>query len=211
MKECRYRYFITSYGQYKCSKDNECNSYASLYIRQKNKCISNCSLDSEYIYQYNGECLDRCPDGTISENNICIQLNKEVCSLKLNEYKLEENLTLDNLDLIARTYAKEYIYTKNHINIFKHESYMISAYKNKECISKLGLSIPQIDFGDCFQNIKNKYSIQEDLLVLIVEKYYNGKSIILYSFYDPITGDRLNATSICQKEKIIIEEDFLLH
>jgi hypothetical protein len=187
VKECRYRYYMTSYGQYKCSKDNQCNDVARLYIKEKNKCINNCSLDDTFIYQYNGECVNKCPDTTELINNTCIIKNNELCSIKLNEYNLEENLTDENIDLLAKTYASEYTYTNNHISIFKHELYSISLYKNEECIIKLKLTIPQIDFGDCYNKIKDKYDIKGDLLVLIIEKYYKGKSLILYSFYHPIT------------------------
>ena len=209
IKECRYRYYITPYGQYKCSKDNECNSIASLYIKEKNKCTNNCSLDDTYFYQYNGECLDSCPKGTEPENNICVAINKEKCSIDLNEYSLEDTLTTDNIDLLAKTYAKEYIYTKNHISLFKHEFYLITLYKNKECITNLGLSIPQIDFGNCYNIIQDKNHIYEDLLILIIEKYYNGKSVILYSFYNPENGDKLDTTNLCNQEKIMIEENII--
>ena len=209
IKECRYRYYITPYGQYKCSKDNECNSIASLYIKEKNKCTNNCSLDDTYYYQYNGECLDSCPKDTEPENNICVSINKEKCTIDLNEYSLEDTLTTDNIDLLAKTYAKEYIYTKNHISLFKHESYLITLYKNKECITNLGLSVPQIDFGNCYKKIQDKYHIYEDLLILIIEKYNNGKSVILYSFYNPENGDKLETTNLCNQEKIMIEENII--
>ena len=208
VKECRYRYYMTPYGQYKCSKDNQCNDIARLYIKEKNKCINNCSLDDTFIYQYNGECVNACPDTTELINNTCIIKNNELCSIKLNEYNLEENLTDENIDLLAKTYATEYTYTNNHISIFKHELYTISLYKNEECIIKLKLTVPQIDFGDCYYTIKNKFDIKGDLLVLIIEKYYKGKSLILYSFYHPITGERLNTTNLCT-DNVMINENII--
>jgi len=208
VKECRYRYYMTPYGQYKCSKDNQCNDVARLYIKGKNRCINNCSLDDTFIYQYNGECVKDCPDTTELINNTCIIKNNELCSIKLNEYNLEENLTDENIDLLAKTYASEYTYTNNHISIFKHELYTISLYKNEECIIKLKLTVPQIDFGDCYYIIKDKYDIKGDLLVLIIEKYYKGKSLVLYSFYHPITGERLNITNLCS-DNVMINENII--
>ena len=207
VKECRYRYYITPYGQYKCSKDNECNNIASLYIKEKNKCINNCSSDDKYIFQYNGECLKECPKDTILKNNICQKNNKEVCSIELNEYDIEQNLTNENLDLIANIYSKEYIYTNNHISLFKHDLFLITLYKNRECIENFNISIPQIDFGNCYKKIKEHYNITNDLLALIVEKYDNGKSIILYSLYHPETGEKLSSDGLCNDENILIKEN----
>ena len=209
VKECKYRYYITSYGQYKCTKDNQCNNIASLYIKKKDKCINNCSLDDIYIYQYNGECLIECPENTKPENNICIAINKEICSYDLIEYNIEKNLTNENIDLIAKSYSNEYIYTNNHISLFKHDYYIITLYKNKECINNLGLGIPQIDFGNCTKKVKNKYNINNNLLILIIEKYNEGKSIILYSLYNPITGEKLDTKDICDQEKVLIEENLI--
>ena len=208
VKECRYRYYITPYGQYKCTKDKECTSVASLYIKYKDKCISDCSLDDTYIYQYNGECFDECPENTIAENNICVYINKETCSIDLNEYDIENNLTTDNLDLIAKTYAKEYYYTNNHISIFQHELYLITMYKNKDCITNLGLSAPKIDFGNCINIVKQNYHIKKDLIVLIIEKYFNGNSEILYSLYNP-EGEKLDTTKLCSKENVTIEQNII--
>ena len=210
VKKCRHRYYITPYGQYKCTKDKECNDIANLYIREKDKCTNNCSLDDTYYYQFNGECVNKCPPDTKLENNsVCVIINKEACSIELNEYNIENNLTNENLELIAKTYANEYKYTNNHISLFKHQLYLITLYKNKQCINELGLSIPQIDFGNCIEYVKKKYNITDDLLVLIIERYSDGKSIILYSLYDPITGYKLDTTNLCDKETIKIEENVI--
>ena len=210
IKECRYRYYITSYGQYKCTKDNECNNIEKFFIKEKNKCINDCSLDDTYYYQYNGECLNNCPKNTEpNKNNICIAINKEFCTIDLNEYNIENPLTNENLDLIAKIYADEYTYTDNHISLFQHELYLITLYKNKECINNLKLNIPQIDFGNCYKIIQNKYNINNNLLVLILEKYFNGQSIILYSFYNPKNGEKLDTTNLCKGDKVMIEENII--
>ena len=209
IKECRYRYYITPYGQYKCTKDNECNINANFYIKEKNKCTNNCSLDDTYIYQYNGECLNECPDNTEPINNICVGINKEICSIDINEYNLENNLTTDNLDIIAKTYSNEYIYTENHISLFKHDLYLITLYKNKDCINNLKLQIPIIDFGKCYKTIQDEYNIKNNLIVLIIEKYYNGQSNTLYFFYDPYNGRKLDAVNLCKDDTIMIEENII--
>jgi len=209
VKKCRYRYYYTSYGQYKCTFDEQCPEEAHLLIKSKNKCIENCILDDKYQLQYNGECLDKCPQGTKEVNNICNIIDTKKCSYKRNEDNLNGYLTSDEINLLAKKYAKEYIYTNNHITIYKYNLYSISIYKNRECINELSLTIPQIDFGSCNEKIKNKYNIESDLIILIIEKYFNGTSLLLYSFYNPITGEKINVLDECKNEDIIVKEDIL--
>ena len=79
VKKCRYKYYFTSYGQYKCTENEQCPIEANLLIKEKNKCIENCILDDKYKFQYDGKCLTKCPDETTNSSNICVQI-KYMCS-----------------------------------------------------------------------------------------------------------------------------------
>ena len=208
VKKCRYRYYITPYNQYKCSEVEQCPEEANLYIRNKSKCIENCILDDKYKYQFEGECIEKCPNGTLNENNICIIKNdKNKCSYTENLYLLNDDLTNKNIELLVLTYAKEYIYTNNHISIYKNDLYSISIYKEKKCIDELGLKIPKIEFDECLQIIQS--DISSNLIVLLIEKYFNGSSLVLYSFYDSLTGKKLNISEKCQDSKVIIQSNII--
>ena len=209
VKECKYKYYYTSYGQYKCTFNEQCPEEANLLVKSKSKCISNCIFDDKYKFQYNGECLDNCPNGTKEIDNICNIINTNKCSYKRNEDNLDSYLTAEEINLLARNYAKEYIYTNKHITIYKYNLFSIAIYKNKECIDELSLSIPQIDFGACNEKIKKKFNIESDLIILIIEKYFNGTSLLLYSFYNPISGEKINVLDECKNEDIIVKEDIL--
>ena len=209
VKNCKYKYYYTPYGQYKCTLNEQCPEEANLLIKPKNKCISSCILDDKYNFQYNAECLDECPNGTKEKDNICYIIDTNKCSYKRNEDNLDGYLTTDEINLLAKKYAKEYIYTNSHITIYKYNLYSISIYKNKECINELSLSIPQIDFGSCNEKIRKKNNIETDLIILIIEKYFNGTSLLLYSFYHPITGEKINVLDECKNEDIIVKEDIL--
>ena len=209
VKKCKYKYYYTSYGQYKCSENIFCPKEAKLYVRNKNKCIENCKFDNTYKYQYNGECLQKCPNGTYDENNICINANKNKCTYMKNKDYLMNSISSEDLDLLARTYANEYMYTNNHISIYKNSLYMISIYKNKECINDLSLTIHKIDFGTCYDDIKSDNRIDSELITLIMERYYNGSSIILYEFYNPITGDKINIYDNCKDVTITIQKNLI--
>ena len=209
VKKCKYKYYYTSYGQYKCTLNEQCPEEAHLLVKPKSKCISNCKYDDKYKFQYNGECLDKCPNGTKEIDNICNIINKNKCTYKRNEDNLDDYLTADEINLLAKNYAKEYIYTNKHIAIYKYNLYSIAIYKNRECIDELSLTIPQIDFGSCNEKIKKKYDIKSDLIILIIEKYFNGTSLLLYSFYNPTTGEKINVLEECKNEDIIVKEDIL--
>ena len=210
VKKCKYRYYYMSYGQYKCTENNQCPKEAKLFIREKNKCIEDCKLDDIYKYQYNGECLQKCLNGTTEENNICINVDKNKCTFIENENSLMEDITKENLDLLIKVYCEEYNYTNNHISIYKNDLYSITIYKNKNCINNLSLNTPQIDFGTCYEIIKSKNNIYSDLIILIIERYYNDSSFVLYDFYSPITGDKIDISNECQNINITIEKDILI-
>ena len=187
VKKCKYKYYYTSYGQYKCSETENCPKEANLFVPNKNKCIKDCKLDDKYKFQYSGECIEECPNNTKEENNICKYIYNDKCSFTQKETFLKDyNLNNDELDLLVKTYSKEYTYTNNHILIYKNEYYSITIYKNKECINELSLKVPQIDFNSCYNDIKLKNSINSDLLILIYERYKNESSSIFYNFYEPI-------------------------
>ena len=208
---CRNYYYYTSYKQFKCSSTPQCPEENSLLIREKKKCIDSCLNDGEYLFQYNGECLKDCPEGTSkdSKSHICKLINKESCSKSSSEFELYNFLKEGGVEKIAKTYSLEFNYTDKHISIFKNEVYSIMLYKDKDCISELELTMPEIDFGTCYTNIQNNIKINTPLIVAIVEKYNDKKSnpITSYSFYNPINGEKLNSEELCKEETIVVKEN----
>ena len=207
VKKCKFRYYYTKYGQYKCSESKQCPKEANLFIKEKNKCIEDCKLDNIYKFQYNGECLEKCPIGTIEKNNICI-INLQQCSFKEEDNYLNE-LSDESSDLLIRNYATEFKYTNNHISIYKNKLNRLIIYKNKDCIKELNLQLPKIDFGQCYEKIKSNNYIQTDLIILINEKYTNNSSQISLNFYNPFNGDKINTSKECNNENVTIEKDII--
>jgi len=209
---CKNFYYYTSYNQFKCSSSPQCPEENSLLIREKKKCVQNCLKDGgEYKFQYNGECLKKCPDDTKAEDNdnLCKVINEEACSKSDSEFELYNFLKEGGVEKIAKTYAKEFNYTDKHISIFKNEVYSIMLYKNVECISELKLQMPEIDFGPCYTKVQKSINITEPLVVAIIDKSSNKKSnpITSYAFYNPITGDKLDSEALCKEETILVKED----
>ena len=206
---CKNFYYYTSYGQYKCSSNPQCPEEKNLLIREKKKCVDNCTTDDKYRYQYSGECFEQCPPDTINENFICKVKSKEVCSKSLSQFDLYDFLKEGGVEKIAKTYAKEFGYTDKHISLFKNEVYSIMLYKSSDCIIELQLSMPEIDFGSCYIKVQEKYEIKDFLLVAIIDKMSNKKSnpITSYSFYNPYTGEKLDSETACKEEVIVVKEN----
>ena len=93
-----------------------------------------------------------------------------------------------------------------------NENHIIYMYKNIKALEETKVEAPLIDFGECYNKVKNHYNIKEDLLITIinneVDKSIYGKTINRYSFSDPKTGKVLNTTNICySSDMIIIKEN----
>ena len=72
------------------------------------------------------------------------------------------------------------------------------------------MTIPEIDFGNCYKKIKLIYNISEDLLIGILDRYQeNSNPITFYFLFNPKNGEKINASEICKDENIIMKEDVL--
>ena len=209
--KCKYYFYYTNYGEYKCTIDKQCPEEASFLIPELSKCTNSCQ--NEKYFQYNGECISQCPNDTeAKENYICRVKKIDSCSYKLKELYLNNKIQKNNIENIAKNYAKEFSYTNNHISNYISDDYSIIIYKNSECIEKLGLDLPKIDFKECYQKVKSNHSIENNLIIGLIDQYnYNEDDEIknpftTYAFFHPETGENLNANEICQDIKIILEE-----
>ena len=203
-------YYITPYGQYKCLKDLNCPDDANLMIIEKSKCIDDCKKDDTYKYQYNGKCLISCPDNTIENNFLCQEIDINKCSFKENEISINDISNIKEIENLVKKYNKEYSYTEKHISEFKDNEYNIFIYKTKECINELQLKIPIVDFGNCYNKVKDAYKIiDKELIISIIETKSQNNPITSYSFFHPLSGEKLNATKICEEEVITVEENIL--
>ena len=214
--KCSFFYYYNKFGQYKCTSSFQCPKDYNLLVKAKKRCINNCEYDDTYKYQYNGECLIKCPNNTYHRDNeyICKDININKCLLSENSYySLNENLTDNEIEIFSKNYAKEFKYTDNHVSIFKNNIYTITLYKNSECISDLSLEIPEIDFGECYTKVKKNYKIFDNLIIAIISKYFEGKNyqkMISFSMFEPINGTKLLFYEICKEDIIVIKENLIV-
>ena len=207
---CKHYFYYTSYGQYKCSANPQCPEETSLLIREKKKCVANCSTDNIYKFQYSGECFKICPNETIPDNNsICRVKDEEVCSKSSSEFDLYDFLKEGGVEKIVKTYVDEFAHFDKHISLYINDVYSIMLYKEANCITELKLSMPEIDFGVCYLKVQAKYGIKESLIVAIIDKSSSKKSnpITSYSFYNPRSGEKLDSETACKEEVIVVKEN----
>ena len=209
---CSYNYYYTPFGQYRCTINGQCPINNNLLIRKKNKCVNNCNNDTFYKYQYNSECFEKCPNNSNpNELNICKDNNANICSL--SNYNLELNIkeiNVDNIELSAINYAKEFLYTNNHISQFNNEFYSYILFKNSNCIDELFLNFSTIDFRNCYNEVKKYYNITDELIISILNlKMDENKPFTYYEVFNPETGNKINIENVCSEQSIIIKENLI--
>ena len=209
--KCTFYYYL-SYGQYKCTTLPQCPDESNLLIRNERKCVNSCSNEPVYKFKYNGECIEKCPDDTISDEIefLCKIPNAEICTESTSEFELYDFLKEGGVEKIAKTYANEFNYTKKHISLYKNEVYSIMLYKEKECISELGLPMPEIDFGICYKKVQTANGLKDkELIVGIIDKKSSkkGNPITSYAFYNPDNGEKLDSEETCKEQIIVVKEN----
>jgi hypothetical protein len=121
-------------------------------------------------------------------------------------------LTSGGVDINAKNYAKEFAYTTKHISHYYNSMYSILLYKDINCIDELKVTMPKVDFGDCYNKVQdNLEPPTEDNIIIAIIKRENGqkKSTISYNFYHPVTGEKIDADTICKDEEIVIKESVM--
>ena len=209
--QCSYSYYYTTYGQYKCSESINCPKDYNLFIKELKKCTHNCNKEEKYKYQYGGCCLEHCPEGTNANiNNICIISDINKCSKSENENIIQEYLSTNSFDLNIKNYIKEFNNTEKHISFFINNEYSILLYQDLNCIKELNFDIDKIDFKSCYTKIQNSISpITDKIIIGLIKNNTEQKSKLIYYFYHPKTGEKINVEEMCKDEEIIIKENIL--
>ena len=210
--KCKYYYYYDSLNQYTCTEDEQCPNEAGLIVRPKNKCINNCINDNIYKFQFNGECLSSCPINTeANQMNICQINNVAICSSSDFELNLDEVIEQENVKIAAKNYAKEFYYTVNHISKFLSQNFTMVLYKNSSCIEELKLNITKIEYESCIEQVKidNNINEEKELIVAVIDIANEKNPITSFGFFDPDTGEKLNAAKSCSDKNVMMYENIL--
>ena len=210
--ECIYSYYFNPEGEYTCTSGPTCPLSYKIYIPEKKQCIDACKKDDRYYYTYNGNCVEKCPDEMVPDDNyICIDENVDKCTWSSKPTSLKNFEDSGGLDSLVSSYHEEFYYTTKHVSEFNSEEYNITIYIESDCLLELKLNFPFIDFGDCYQKVQNESGIDTDLIVVLLKKLdiKTGRTSSSYSLYNPKNGIKLDAATICKDEEIVVEENVL--
>ena len=209
-------FYLSPYGEYRPLNSPQCPEEAKFTINNKERnetsCIYDCKADKIYKYLYNGNCIKNCTEieGTENINFICKETNKNKIYISEKPIYLYTNDTIKIIEILAETYAQEFNYTNKHISLYKNKDITLALYKNKSIISESNLTLPSIDFGDCYEKIKQYYNIsEENIIIAIADKKVKNNPSTFYLFFHPETGRKLEAGEICQNETIEVKENLL--
>ena len=122
---------------------------------------------------------------------------------------MDENSDINqqSTEILVRTYISEFNYTNKHISLHTNKKYSIIIYENRDCISELSLEMPKVDFKDCYDKVKRTYHINEDLIIVIIDKKDKNKDQTFFSFFHPLSGQKLDADEICKDETIEVTQN----
>ena len=91
--------------------------------------------------------------------------------------------------------------------IIYNSQYSIILYQELNCLEKLSINMPKVDFGYCYSKVQNALNPITKKIIIGLNERLNGqkKSTISYFFYHPITGKKLDVDTICKEEEIVIK------
>ena len=201
-------YYITPYNQYKVLDNLQCPEESKYIVKDGNKsyCIYDCKADEIYKYLYDGVCYKNCPTNTFNENYVCKEII-DGCNLGKNQMDEKYNINQGTTEILVRTYLSEFNYTNNHVSLHTNKNYTIIIYENRECIKELSLDMPKVNFQECYDKVKTYYRLEEDLIIVIVDKKDKNNGQTFYSFFHPLSGYKLNAEEICKNETIVVTQN----
>jgi len=172
-ENCNYYYYFNENNEYFCTVSDSCD-YNYKLIRSKKKCINECKNDNDnkYIYEYNNECVDQCPSGSLLDNEVKKCLN----SCPSNKFEYENSCLIDcpsgkykiykNKNICSKTLYENY-YLDNNTKIYKpcHDNCLKCSGpgddKNNNCIEcrQNFISINKPNIGKHCLNCQYNYYI----------------------------------------------------
>ena len=225
---CTFYYFFDLDDNYNCTETNECPKEQNKLIREKGKCIKDCSEDDTYRLEYNNTCVQFLPDEGIiiicsidlpfEKSSECVEectayefLKKE-CKLNniMNKtaqdnmaHKIKEGIENKDLDELISTVKED----KNDLIVNCSDTlYQLTTSENQN-INEDKSNTSSILLGDCEDKLKKENGIlpSETLIIFKYDVYEPGLLIptIEYEVYNPLTLEPLNL-DICKEIEISI-------
>ena len=210
--QCKYYYYITYFGNYKCTNYPQCPEEAQIFIKDKNKCIDSCLKDDDYKYQHKGNCLKNCPEGTIvGDDGICVN-PENICQIKENVLEVQDINDNQIIQNKIMDYIREFEGT-DIISTYTNNDYTLIIFKNSSCVSELDIKISGIYFGECYNKVKENYNFDDELIIAILENYKTNRNnpYISFGLFNPKSGEKIEIKNICtdSDNTVVLNKDIL--
>ena len=223
-KKCDYFYYFDSSNDYHCTINDECPKEYNKLIKNKNKCINNCSNDDIYRYDENNLCVQFiylnesfliCPINTpFEKNRECIEICtgyeyiKKECTLNnKNNQTAQDNIIKNIKSDISKGNLNQILSDikdgNDYIILDSDTTFQLTSSDNQNNYEYNNIS--SIILGDCENIIKQKYGINDDetLIIFKVDIINEGLKIpiVEYEIYHPVTLEKIDL-DCCQDVKI---------
>ena len=124
-ENCSYYYYFDDLHIHHCTEDEKCPENKSKLILEKRECISDCSKDNLYKYEYNDSCFKSCLEipeilGLTGEYNIYYDYYKTKCIDNIPDgYYLNDtnNKTIDKCNIKCKKCNNETYINENTNNL----------------------------------------------------------------------------------------------
>jgi hypothetical protein len=209
--DCEFYYYYNEFGQYRCTETDICPG-GKFLIKDKKKCINDCSKNEPFIYQFKGECIKECPDYTIIKDGSCVYNDTGECALIRDNLDVDLFTLIDEngqeTDQIVLKYAIEHQNLNYEIYNYVNKMYNFIIYKNEDCLNKYlnqeRINITKIDLKECYNLLMDHYVFAErNIIVTLIDIYRQYQSpYTYYNFYHPESGVKLDAKNICFNSKV---------
>ena len=155
-------------------------------VKEKNKCINNCTNDNKYKFEYNNTCYIESQKDTIYTNDININNNISSDEYEDDDLRRKEKKILNfQKDLMGGTFDDIINnVTKNKEDYVQDEGDLIlqiTTSENQKNNNNKNLST--IDLRDCEKKLKDVYDINETIPLLILKVDYYSKDTLNTNSY----------------------------
>ena len=168
----------------------ECPIDKPYVIYSTRQCVSNCSSNNliefgifmtKQLYLYNNICYDKCPYGSIEDNETfsCIEKNKYIINQVFSIDYFRNNKSYENiLKYIGDGYAKrtiQIINSSDFRNFLSNETYDPNIDEEELINKKKKIKMPIYNFTECISKIIEYYNFNESEQIFSEIIEYNDK------------------------------------
>ena len=201
--ECQHYYYFDEFNNFICTINNTCPQGFKL-IREKNKCIDNCTNDNIYKNELNNICYKNLPNSEFNllyffYNNTISNYTPELVDKTISNIKNQ----IMNGEL---NYILEDVILRQGNDLVRNEGniiYQITSLENQN--NNEYTNISTINLGECEKILKDVYHINQSKTLFIFKyDYFQQDSlipIINYEFYHPDNKSILDL-SYCENTSI---------